>query len=92
MPASLISGVPPLVDRAILRAYNYLREDDVWLEEEFGKGLDAVGKLITVSESVRAAKRRGMLENAKAIQERNQAMASWWMEDLMIKKGKRARA
>jgi len=86
MPASLISGVPPLVDRDILKAYSYLREEDVWLEEEFGEGLGAVGTLIKVPESVRKAKREGMLRNAQRIRDRNQKMASWWIEDLMNKK------
>ncbi|RPA85493.1 hypothetical protein BJ508DRAFT_411906 [Ascobolus immersus RN42] len=90
MPASLIAGVPPLVDRAILKAYNYLREEDVWLEEDYGKGLDAVGKLVKVPESVGKAKREGMMRNALRIQDRNQKMASWWMEDIMNKKATKA--
>jgi hypothetical protein len=90
MPASLIAGVPPLVDNDILKAYSYLRKEDVWLEGKFGKGLDAVGKLIHVPEKLMKAKREGMLSNAQRIRDRNQKMASWWIEDLMNKKATKA--
>lgn len=81
MPASLIAGVPPLANRAIVQAYDYLSEEDVWLEEELGVSLAAVGKMVEMPEKKREEKRRNVRNKAEKIWKGNQILAQKMMNE-----------
>lgn len=81
MPASLMAGVPVLANRPILQAYDYLSEEDVWLEEELGMSLKAVSKMVAMTEQEREQKRQNVRRKAENIWKGNQVMAQKMIDD-----------
>lgn len=87
VPASVIGGLPLIATREMLRSYSYLREGDVYVQGDGETELDAIGKVVRLSEGERRAK----AERVRAVRDRmvrgNVEMVGGWIEDVRVKMG-----
>ena len=89
IPASVIGGIPLIATREMLESYSYLREGDVYVQEDGETELDAIRKVVLLGDEERRAKR----EVVQALRERmvrgNVELVGGWIEDVGVKMGLR---
>lgn len=85
VPASLISGTPLIATRRMLETYNYLREEDIWLQNDTESDFDVVGRVLALGPKERQAKKDKVVQRRNAIIQENKAAAARWIESALGK-------
>ena len=87
IPASLIGGIPLVATRAMLKSYSYLREEDVYVQEDGETELDAIRRVVQLSDEERRAKTKTVHVMRERMVKRNVKMVGGWIEDVRLKMG-----
>ena len=87
VPASLIGGIPLVATRAMLKSYSYLREEDVYVQEGGETELDAIRRVVQMSDEERRAKTKTVYAIRDRMIKSNAKMIGRWMEDVRLKMG-----
>ena len=87
VPASLIGGIPLIATRAMLKSYSYLREQDVYIQEDGETELDAIKRVVQMSDEERRAKTKTVHAMRELMVKRNAKMVGGWIEDVRLKMG-----
>ena len=87
IPASLIGGIPLVATRAMLKSYSYLREEDVYVQEEGETELDAIKRVVHMSDEERMAKIKTVHAVRDKMVKSNAKMVGGWIEDVRLKMG-----
>lgn len=78
VPAALIAGTPLVATQAIVDTYSYLTREAVWLQEEGENELDVAARVLRMTDTQRAAKKKEVRDRcAKLIQGNVERVASW---------------
>ena len=87
VPASLIGGLPLVATRAMLESYSYLRQEDVYVQEDGETELDAIKRVVQMSDEERRAKTKTVHAMRDRMVKRNAKMVGGWIEDVRLKMG-----
>ena len=87
IPASLIGGIPVVATRAMLKSYSYLREEDVYVQEDGETELEAIHRVVQMSDEDRRAKTKTVNVMRDRMVKSNAKMVGGWIEDVRLKIG-----
>ncbi|KAK5721211.1 hypothetical protein LTR17_014772 [Elasticomyces elasticus] len=80
VPASLIAGVPLVATRQLLKTYTYVKEEDVWLQEDGEQDFDIIGRILAMTTEQRAAKKAKVRATRDELIRQNKLDVKGWME------------
>lgn len=87
IPASVIGGVPLIATREMLKSYSYLQEGDVYVQEDRETELNAIEKVVKMSDEERKAKTKTVHAIRDRMVKNNVKMVGGWIEDVRVKMG-----
>ena len=87
IPASVIAGIPLVATRAMLKSYSYLREEDVYIQEDGETELDAIKRVVQMSNEERMAKTKTVHAVRDAMVKNNAKIVGGWIEEVRFKMG-----
>lgn len=87
IPASVIGGVPLIATREMLKSYSYLQEGDVYVQEDGETELNAIEKVVKMSDEERKAKTKTVHAIRDRMVKNNVKMVGRWIEDVRVKMG-----
>lgn len=85
VPASLIAGTPLVATRNILKAYSYLDEGVVWVQEEGEGDIEVVARVIKMGEEARAEKKAAVAKKCAELVEGNLKLVGGWVEEALTR-------
>ena len=85
VPASLLGGTPLVATKDLLSAYSYLPTNAVYLQEDGETELNAVGRILKLSEGERKDKSMQVRKACSEIMESNVKLVATWIEEAKIK-------
>ena len=71
----------------MLKSYSYLREEGVYVQEDGETELDAIRRVVQLSDEERRAKTKTVHAMRDRMVKRNVKMVGGWIEDVRIKMG-----
>ena len=87
IPASVIGGIPLIATRETLKAYSYLQEGDVYVQEQGETEMDAIKKVVQMSDEERKAKTKSVRATRDRMVKSNVKQVGKWIEDVRVKMG-----
>lgn len=87
IPASVIGGIPLIATRETLKAHSYLLEGDVYVQEEGETEMDAIKKVVQMSDEERKAKTKSVRATRDRMVKSNVKQVGRWIEDVRVKMG-----
>ncbi|KAI5802004.1 hypothetical protein FPQ18DRAFT_312154 [Pyronema domesticum] len=85
VPAALIGGVPLVATKEIVKAYSYIDESVVWMQNEGEGDLELVGRILKMNPSERRKKKELVRAKCATIIEVNKKMVEQWIEEALGK-------
>ena len=87
IPASLIGGVPVVATPALLTPHSHLPEGDVYVQEDGETELEAIQRVVQMSDEERRAKTKTVRTMRDRMVKSNAKMVGGWIEDVRLKLG-----